>query len=172
MRRAAAPEISVEDLRAYARENPEPFVRVLERMQARGRPTVMSWSWPGFLVPLPWFAYRKIWGALIGLPAGIAVVVLLHLYVPQLGKAPGADGLYFILAIVVGGMYGKSFLVQAANKAAAKATALGLTGEARTAYLAKRGGTLPLAALIVSIPFGALFLLYVFAIIGLVVQSQ
>jgi hypothetical protein len=132
---------------------------------------VTSWCWPGFLVPLPWFAYRKMWGALIGFPVGIAIVVLLNIYVPQLGKAPGADGFYLILAIVLGGMYGKSLFVQTASKAAVKASAQGLTGDARAAYLAKRGGTSPLAAVIVSIPIGALMLLYLVVIIGLVVHS-
>jgi hypothetical protein len=170
--RRGAPAISVEDLRAYAHPNPEPFVAILEKMKERGKPTAMSWSWVAFLVPLPWFAYRKLWGALIVLPVGIAVIVLLNLYVPQLGHGPRADGFYIVLAVVMGGMYGRAYLVQTADKTAAKATERGLAGEARAAYLAKRGGTSPLAAALVGIAFGILVALYVLAIVGLILLHK
>lgn len=172
MRRKKAPALSVEDLRAFAQPNPEPFVALLEKMKQRDRPAVMSWNWVGFLVPLPWFAYRKLWGALVAIPAGIAVVVLLNRYLSQIASGPGVDVMYLALAVTLGGLYGNSYLIQKADKVAARATAQGLTGDARAAYLATQGGTSPLAATLVGVLFGALVLLYGLAIAGLIVASK
>ena len=62
--------VSAADLEAFAGANAEPFLAYRARMAENLAKALLAWSWPGFLAPLAWLGYRKLYAELA---AGVAV---------------------------------------------------------------------------------------------------
>ena len=105
----------------------------------------MTWSWPGFLVPVPWLFYRKMYLAAFSYVAAIIIMGL---------AAPGTAGKLAAAFSILIAVLGKSLYVHHARRRIRRADARGLTGPARDAYLQRAGGASPAAAI-----FGTLFTL-------------
>ncbi|MEQ8440961.1 MAG: DUF2628 domain-containing protein [Alphaproteobacteria bacterium] len=151
-------ELSEADLRAYAVRHGDELVKVLNRMKESGRPSAMSWSWLGFFLPLSWFAYRRMWGWLVGM---IGVFAGLTMIQNATGLDFGGGPAVGIAAAV--GIMGKQLVIQRAARAVAEADAKGLRGSHRAEFLAESGGVNVTAAWIVGIA--------TFGLIGLAVLS-
>lgn len=128
-------ELSEDDLRAFSLKHGDALVALLNKMKEKGKPSQISWSWLGFLLPLAWFAYRRMWLWMLGV---VAAIVLLITVEELFGFGTG-NGASIGLCVAVG-MLGKQWVIERASKAAAEADAQGLVGEARTSFLSQQGG--------------------------------
>ncbi|MDP9196821.1 MAG: DUF2628 domain-containing protein, partial [Pseudomonadota bacterium] len=64
------------ELEAFIGPNIHRFMPLFDRMLQKQSPWLLSWSWPGFLVPEIWLFYRKMW-AIAWILAGYSVLVVL-----------------------------------------------------------------------------------------------
>jgi hypothetical protein len=87
--------------------NAEMYLATLDALDIKNvnlsRP-VRSWSWPAFLLTLPWLLYRKLWLA----AAATVVLPLLFFYF-----VPAKSGIPLFVYIIIA-MYAKSIYVQSA----------------------------------------------------------
>ena len=49
------------DLAAFFGPHADSYLAVYDKMRRRSSDWVASWSWPGFLAPVPWLFYRKLY---------------------------------------------------------------------------------------------------------------
>ncbi len=105
---AAAPaEIDRELFALYFGPNAAPFLATLDKMYAANpslKRAVRSWSWPAFLVTVPWFLYRKRW--LEAVTFTLLPIVFFYFF-------PKASSAGIGLALVAG-MQAKAWYVMAA----------------------------------------------------------
>ena len=128
------------DLVAYVGPSADAYLDYLRKCRAAGK-FKMSFVWGAFTTTAVWLAYRKLWlWLLFGLILGIGLP-----YVLPTGGSGVATGMAVGFA-----MLGKSLVVKGAWKAAQEADADGLQGEGRRAFLRRKGGTSPVAAVIAS----------------------
>jgi hypothetical protein len=99
-------------------------------------PFVLAWSWPAFGFSMAWFWYRKLWGF------GLAAVAI-----PALGGWLPTAGLGSPIGYLMVAALAKDWYLRAALRAVGDADESGLSGEARAAFLAARGGVAPWAGL-------------------------
>ena len=119
----------------------------LRKSQERGALRT-PFLWVAFFLPLVWLSYRRLyWGVAIflGVCVGIAVA---QEFVPFLMRIDRYIGIGICGGVAVSG---KMFVVTFAARAAGKADAAGLTGEVRRDFLASRGGTSWISALLAGI---------------------
>ncbi len=114
------------------------------------RSFALSWSWPAFLIPVPWLLYRKMYAIAFGY---VAVIVLLGLSAP--GAATSTGAAFSILM----GLIGKGLYLQHALRRLRRADTRGLTGAQRDDYLQRAGGVSMAAA-----TYGTLFVLSIIAL--------
>ena len=131
------------DLALFIGRNAGRFERAWREISLRRLP--VTWSWPGFLVPVPWLFYRKMYLAAFSY---VATIVILGLAAPDVAGRLAAA--FSILIAVLG----KSLYVYHARRRIRRADARGLSGAARDDYLRRAGGVSPAAAI-----FGTLFTL-------------
>ncbi|MEM7221687.1 MAG: DUF2628 domain-containing protein [Pseudomonadota bacterium] len=135
--RAASP-VAAEDLRIALGPNDEPYMALWRRAQRARLGHYGSWCWWGFLTPLPWLFYRKLWAV------GAALVLL-----PILSQAvldTGAKAGFGLMALVGG--FGMPMVIERCQRKARRVQALGLPAGEAIERLRKAGG--------VSLP-GAIF---------------
>ena len=134
------------DLRTFLGPNADVFLDIWDRMElvkepgglrarlialriASDRNNVFSWSWPVFLMPIPWLMYRKmyLWAALwILIPIFLGILDF---------ELEGMTGAQIMLA-----MYGKSFYLARAEKKVKKISDQAANEEERRGLLQKAGG--------------------------------
>lgn len=136
-------EVSVDDelFRLFVGPNVERFETVREKMhrgEKSGSRPVRSWSWPGFLFPQVWLAYRKQW-----------TLVVVTVVVPILAVYIFGDNLYGGVAISgFVGARGKICYVGEAERRIRKICALGLTATRTRERIRRAGGVSILAGVI------------------------
>lgn len=134
--RSAAPALGDDgaerDLAAFFGPRGQGYVRLYRRraelIPGRRGFFRADWSWPAFGCWFVWFWYRKLW-----LPG------LLALLVPIAGQALGGD-IGGLLGYLLPVLLAKDRYMVAAARALRDADAAGLAGEARLAFLRRRGG--------------------------------
>jgi RsiW-degrading membrane proteinase PrsW (M82 family) len=117
--------------RLYVGPNAETFQKTLDKIEAaepKHRQAVMSWSWPAFLVSLPWLMYRKQW-----MWAGVVLILptILNYLFGYLSTA--------LIATTVG-MQGKSNYVIAALERIRKISSAETDPVRRRHRVARAGG--------------------------------
>lgn len=146
---AAQPSVGEADLRLYLGPNPEPYVAFWDRARASIHPFVWSWNWWGFLFPVPWLFYRKLWAV------GSAVVLLPALLdaLSDFGSKAGIG----LAALVAAG--GKALVVERAERKVRSIDTLGLASQDSIDRLRRAGG--------VSTPGAVIGVLLMAALLGL-----
>ena len=119
-----------DDLRLYLGPNPRPYVAYWERARRSGHPFVWGWNWWGFLFPIPWLFYRKIWAV------GAAVVMLPVLLDAVLGS--GSEAGILLATLIAAG--GKALVIERAERKSRTIDALGLLSQDSIARLRRAGG--------------------------------
>lgn len=135
------------DLRSFVGPNGDAYVRYLAKCQVK-KNLVGSFVWTAFFLPLVWLAYRKFY---LGIAIFIGIFIALAVgseYVPFLARFDRHIGMAMSIAVAISG---RIFVVTRAAKQAVKADMNGLTGDARHAFLAERGGTSWISALLAGI---------------------
>ncbi len=132
------------------------------QMDERG--TSVNWNWPACLVNLFWFAYRKMWGPMIGL-------LLVFLLLGAIGSVSARAGNITLLLSIglsfVTGAYGNLLYRKQTHRLIAETSAL--AGPPRIEALHVRGGTSRVALFVL---LGIIGLLLLLAIAGAVNQAQ
>lgn len=146
------------DLRDFSGRNAETMLRKMRRFlppiadpanaakPKRRRGGGASLIWPAFFINFVWFFYRRMY------LEGAAFVILPILIVLLLPEAQAMNSIPGAIALATGGW----FYWKRADRRIAKANAQGLTGDARSAFLAAGGG--------VSIP-GLMFGVILYAVL-------
>ena len=134
----SAPTGAEDDLRLALGPNAEPYVKLWRRSRRVWLTAYGSWCWWGFLIPLPWLFYRKLWAV------GSVLVVLPILAEAVLGT--GARAGFGLSALV--GAFGMPLVLDRCRRKARRVQSLGLPAGNAIEYLRRAGG--------VSIP-GAVF---------------
>ncbi len=137
----------------------------LERWrQMDERATSVNWNWPACLLNLFWFAYRKMWGPMIGL-------LVIFLVLGVIGSANQVAGNVTLLLSIgitfVTGAYGNLLYRKQTHRLIAETAAL--AGPARAEALQVRGGTSTVALFVM---LGIFAVLVLFAIIGSLSQAR
>jgi len=128
-------------------------LRVYDKMRERSRNWVMSWSWPGFFMPIVWLFYRKLYlydALCIVIPLAIALVFDLS----------AGSGIAVAIALSA-----KAWYVSAGLQRLGKADQLGLLGEERNDYLRRVGGVSPAAGWLVGLVHAAIAVLVIVDIV-------
>jgi len=97
--------------------------------------SAVSWNWPACLVNLFWFAYRKIWPAMIGLVVLWALIIFVGLANPQLGTLMNLVG---VGVTFVTGAFGNQLYRKQVNQLIESTS--GLERPARIEALTSRAG--------------------------------
>lgn len=116
------------DLRLFIGPNAEDYIETWTR--AGGHPFVWSWNWWGFLFPIPWLFYRKLWNIgslLILVPALIEAIT---------GRGTEAG---LLLAMVIAAL-GKPLVLERGERKVRKVEALGLLSQDSAEMLRRAGG--------------------------------
>jgi hypothetical protein len=140
------------DLAAFFGPHAEAYLGVYGKMRERSKQWVASWSWPGFLAPIVWLFYRKLYllGALC-LFVPIAIAVLFDL----------EGGVAIAIAVALSA---KAWYVSAGLRRIAEADRLELVGAERRDFLRRVGGVSPTAGWLVGLLHIAIALLVVAAL--------
>lgn len=139
--------VSDDDLRASVGPNADVYIRYLQKVRER-RHALHQFVWTALILPLVWLAYRRFYlGVGIFLLSAIAIGFLPEI-IPFFARFERHLGIALAVAVAA---TGKVFVVKRAAKHAAQADAAGLTGDARHAFLAERGGTSGISALLAGI---------------------
>ncbi len=143
-----------DDLRLYFGPNAGPYVAFWERVQASGLPFVWSWNWWGFLFPVPWLLYRKIWAV------GAAVVLLPILLNSMIGfHAEAGIALATLIAAA-----SKPLVIERAERKIRTISALKLLSQESIERLRRAGG--------VSRPGAVIGALLMIAVLGLALYEN
>ncbi len=118
------------DLRLYLGSNAAPYVHYWERARASSRPLVWSWNWWGFLFPVPWLFYRKLWAI------GAALILLPILLDAVFGY--GSKGGMVLAALIGAG--GIPLVIERAERKVRTVEALGLVSQQAIERLRRSGG--------------------------------
>ncbi len=141
------------DLVAYVGPNADTYLDYFRKCRVAGK-FKMGFVWGAFATTPVWLAYRKLW-------LWMLVIFIVGIGVPKL-LPTGASGVATGIGVAMA-MLGQSLVVKGAWKAAQEADEEGLQGEGRRAFLRRKGGTSPVAAIIASVLTA---LVVVIAIIG------
>lgn len=147
--KAAADTLNVsdEDLRASVGPNADVDIKYLQKVRER-RHAFHQFVWTAFLLPLVWLAYRRFYlGIGLFLVAAVAIGFLPEI-IPFFARFERHLGIALAVAVAA---TGKVYVIKRAARHAAKADEAGLTGEARRTFLADRGGTSWISALLAGI---------------------
>ena len=119
-----------DDLRLTLGPNGESYLALWRRSRGSRLGLYGGWSWWGFLTPLPWLLYRKLWAV------GAALALLPFLCQAVLGTGAKAG---FLLAALVGGL-GKPMVLERALRKVRQTEALGLAPGDAVERLRRAGG--------------------------------
>jgi hypothetical protein len=122
-------------LELFIGTNPEPYLNFYRKLFPNGannKPVVVRWSWHwgGFLVPIPWMFYRKLylWGAGV-----LLALIILEMVWPAAAKHSAA-------AFIVFAVGGKRLYVEHALKRIRKILERKLPPKERDELIGKAGG--------------------------------
>jgi Protein of unknown function (DUF2628) len=141
------------DLATFFGPQAETYLRIYDKMRANSKNWVMSWSWSGFLAPIVWLFYRKLY--LYGALCIVVPLVLAFVFDLSAGSS---------IAVVIG-MSAKAWYVGAGLQRIAKADELGLLDKERRDYLRRAGGVSTIAGVLVGIAYAAIIVLIIFSIV-------
>ena len=136
-----------EDLRASVGPNADAYVTYLKKFRER-RHLLHQFIWIAVLLPLVWLAYRKFYAGIVIFVGIVGAFVIAQEYLPSPVRFDRNVGI--ALAVTVAGT-GKTFVITRAVKHAARADATGLLGASRRDFLAERGGTSWISAVLAGI---------------------
>jgi uncharacterized protein DUF2628 len=140
------------DLAAFVGPHAEAYLRVYDKMRESSKNWVMSWSWPGFLAPIVWLFYRKLYllGALcLVIPVTVALVFDLS----------AGSGIAVVIAVSA-----KAWYVAAGLRRIAEADQLELLGAERSDFLRRTGGVSRSAGWLVGFLHAAIAVLFIVSI--------
>lgn len=139
--------LTEDDLRAFVGPNADAYAGYLVKCQSKKK-LIGSFVWTAFFFPLVWLAYRKLYlGIAILVGIVVAFVILVDL-VPDLASLERSLNVGLMAGVAVAG---RIFVLMRAAKTVARADEAGLSGDARKAFLAERGGTSWISALLAGI---------------------
>jgi len=150
----ARPPVGEADLRLYLGPNADSYVHYRDRARAGSRPFLWHWNWWGFLFPVPWLFYRKLWAV------GVALVLLpvlldaLYGFGTQMGIA---------LAALIAA-WGKPLVIERAERKVRQLDGLGLVSQHSIEWLRRAGG--------VSLPGALLGALLTLSLLGLYLYGK
>lgn len=157
---AAAPDESL--MLAAIGPNSAYYLERWRQMDERG--TSVNWNWPACLVNLLWFAYRKMWGPMIGL-------ILVFLLLGAIGASSATAGQVTLFVSIgisfVTGAFGNLLYRKQTSRLIAETSALG--GPAQVEALHVRGGVSRVALFVL---LGIVVVLTLLAIVVAVEEAR